>query len=249
MNTALSPVTDTTTQLPAIRDGIPLAPQRTAAVIGYLHNNLEPIPGNFRRYALSGAVAPNDEQRELLLSRRAEIDAGLTGADPTTIRKNVGILRSSMATAQLGPEAVQLAKEGFIMVLGQYPSWAVAEATKRFLDGRAGNATFAPTAAEMANVCRALISDHLAERARINAILDAEVYHVASAEDRAEIDRMHAEFVAETAARARAPSKPAPEPMPVERDPRLSDDLAARKARREASFSAPALPAREEGAA
>ncbi|SFL18257.1 hypothetical protein SAMN04488125_11082 [Methylorubrum salsuginis] len=234
MTSALSTVAEPEQRLPAIRGGIPPAPQRTAALIGYLHNNLEPIPGNFRRYALSAAAAPTDEQRGLLLDRRSEIDAGLKGADDITIRENVGILRSSMATAPLGPEAMQLAKQGFIMVLGQYPAWAVVETTMRFLSGRTGNGTYAPTAAEMANVCRELISGHLAERARINAILDAEVYHVASEADRAEINRAHAEFVAETTKRAAAPTGPAPEPLPERRDSKLAADLERRRARREA---------------
>lgn len=222
-------------RMPAIRNGIPPALARTAALIGYLHNNLEPIPGNFRRYALSAAAAPTDEQRAVLLTRRGEIDAGLVGADEVTIRKNVGILRSSMATAQLGPEAMQLAKKGFILVLGQYPAWAVQETTLRFLSGRAGSGTYAPTAAEMANVCRELISDHLAERARINAVLDAEVYHLTSEADRATINRMHAEFVADTAARNAAPKGPAPEPLPEQRPAGLAADLEMRRARREAA--------------
>lgn len=235
MTNPLSTVAEPESRAPAIRGGIPPASQRTAAVIGYLHNNLEPIPGNFRRYALSAAAAPTDEQRGILLARRDEIDAGLTGADDITIRENVGILRSSMATAQLGPEAMKLAKQGFIMVLGQYPAWAVVETAMRFLSGRAGSGTYAPTAAEMANVCRGLISDHLAERARINAVLDAEIYHVTSEAERADINRMHAEFVAEATNRAAAPKGPAPEPLPESRDRRLSDDLEARRIRREAA--------------
>lgn len=246
MSAALSTVTDQEPRLPAIRDGIPPAARRTAAVIGYLNNNLEPIPGNFHRYALSGAVAPTDEQRGLLLSRRAEIDAGLVGADQTTIRKNLGILRSGMATAQLGPEAVELAKQGFLLVLGQYPAWAVVEATMRFLSGKVGNKVYAPTAAEMAEVCRVLISEPLAERARINAILDAEIYHVAGEAERAEIAAMHAEFVAETTRRASAARSPAPEPLGERRDPSLTADLDARRARREAAERT-ALPAEAGG--
>ncbi|WP_437871554.1 hypothetical protein ACSD7O_24910 [Methylorubrum extorquens] len=184
---------------------------------------------------MSAAAAPTDEQRAVLLTRRGEIDAGLVGADEVTIRENVGILRSSMATAQLGPQAMELAKKGFLLVLGQYPAWAVQETTLRFLDGRAGSGTYAPTAAEMANVCRELISDHLAERARINAVLDAEVYHLTSEADRATINRMHAEFVAETTARSAAPKGHAPEPLPEQRPTGLAADLEMRRARREAA--------------
>lgn len=235
MTKALLSPAQTETRLPAISGGIPVAPVRTAALIGYLHNSLEPIPGNFRRYALSGANEATPEQRALLMARRQEIDDGLIGADEVTVREQVGILRSSMATSQMSPEAMKLARQGFIMVLGRYPAWAVVETAMRFLDGRAGNKVYAPTAAEMAEVCRALISEPLAERARINAILDAEVYHVAGEAERAQIAAMHAEFVAETTRRASAPRGPAPEPLGERRDPGLAADLSARQARREAA--------------
>lgn len=240
MTNALSPIGQSEARVPAIRGGIPPAEKRTAAMIGYLHNNLETIPGSFHRYALSAACEPSAEQKDLLLARRQEIDAGLDGCDELTIREHVGILRSSMATAPLGEEAMKLAKRGFILVLGKYPTWAVVEAAMRFLDGRAGNKTYAPTAAEMAEVCRGLISQDLAERARINAILDAEVYHQPSEEDRAAIAARHAEFVAQTAARARMPTKPAPEPPKPYRDPRAMEELAARTARRQAEERAEA---------
>ena len=199
MTQALLKPAQNETRLPAISGGIPVAPARTAALIGYLHNSLEPIPGNFRRYALSGANEPTPEQRALLVARRQEIDDGLAGADEVTVREQVGILRSSMATSQISPEAMKLARQGFIMVLGRYPAWAVVETAMRFLDGRAGNKVYAPTAAEMAEVCRARISEPLAERARINAILDAEVYHLPTEAERAEVARRHEEFVREAA--------------------------------------------------
>ena len=73
----------------------------------------------------------------------------------------------------------------------------MTESAMRFLDGRAGNKVYAPTAAEMAEVCRALVSEPLAERARINAILDAEVYQLPTEAERAEVARRHEEFVRE----------------------------------------------------
>ena len=105
----------------------------------------------------------------------------------------------------------------------------------RFLSGKVGNKVYAPTAAEMAEVCRSLISEPLAERARINAILDAEVYHVAGEAERAQIAAMHAEFVAETTRRAAPPKSTAPEPVSEMRDPNLAGDLDVRRKRREAA--------------
>uniref|UniRef100_UPI0005C450F6 hypothetical protein n=1 Tax=Escherichia coli TaxID=562 RepID=UPI0005C450F6 len=94
MTNALSTVAEPAASLPAISGGIPPARPRTAALTGYLHNNLETIPGEFRRYALSAAHEPTSEQRSMLLTRRQEIDDGLIGCDELTIREQIGILRS-----------------------------------------------------------------------------------------------------------------------------------------------------------
>lgn len=160
------------------------------------------MPGNFRRYALSAAHEPTGEQRQMLMDRRAEIDVGLVGADDITIRERVGALRAVMASAAAGAETVAIAKQAFIAVLQRYPAWAVTEACTRFLDGRVGNKVYAPTPAEIADICRGLIAEPLTERARINAILDAEVYQAPSEADRVEVARRHQAFVEETAKRA-----------------------------------------------
>ena len=199
MTRSLSTLAEPEVRLPAVRYGIPPSPQRTAALAAYLHNNLEAMPGNFRRYALSAAHEPTEEQRIALLERRAEIDEGLVGADDITIRERVGALKAVMASAQAGAETVAIAKQAFIAVLHRYPAWAVSEACARFLDGRVGNKVYAPTPAEIAEVCRGLIADALTERARINAILDAEVYQAPTEAERAEVARRHQAFVEETA--------------------------------------------------
>lgn len=157
------------------------------------------MPGNFRRYALSAAHEPTAEQRGALLDRRAEIDVGLVGADDIAIRERVGALRAVMASAPAGAETVAIARQAFIAVLSRYPAWAVTEACTRFLDGRAGNKVYAPTPAEIADVCRGLVAAALTERARINAILDAEVYQAPTEAERAKVARRHQAFVEETA--------------------------------------------------
>jgi hypothetical protein len=237
MTRSLSTLAEPYRRLPAISNGIPPARERTAALTSYLHNNLEPIPGNFRRYALSAAHEPTAEQRGMLLERRAEIDDGLLGADEATIRERVGLLRAVMASAQAGESTVALARQAFIAVLGRYPNWAVGEACTRFLDGRVGNKVYAPTPAEIAEVCRGLIADALSERARINAILDAEIYQAPSEAERAEVGRRHQAFVEETVrkADARRGSDPRGEAA-VERE-QAERDLARRKAKVECDIA------------
>lgn len=180
----------------------------------------------------------------MLMERRAEIDVGLVGADDITIRERVGALRAVMASASAGAETVAIARQAFIAVLQRYPAWAVTEACTRFLDGRVGNKVYAPTPAEIADVCRILVAEPLTERARINAILDAEVYQAPSEADRAEVARRHQEFVEETARRAdarrRQPADARPQPDAAEREAALRD-LEARKAAIEAEIAAEAV--------
>lgn len=172
----------------------------------------------------------------MLMERRAEIDDGLAAADDDTIKEKVGALRAVMASPQASVETLTIARQAFIAVLGRYPAWAVTEACTRFLDGRAGNKVYAPTPAEIAEVCRGLIADALTERARINAILDAEVYQAPTEAERAEVARRHEEFVRQTARAADARVSAKPVPSPAERA-EAERDLAARKAAVEAQLA------------
>ncbi|OHV17128.1 hypothetical protein BK022_07470 [Methylorubrum extorquens] len=52
---------------------------------------------------------------------------------------------------------------------------------------------------------------------------------------RSDFEKLHAEFVADTAARNAAPKGPAPEPLPEQRPAGLAADLEMRRARREAA--------------
>ncbi|NEU14648.1 hypothetical protein G3T14_21425 [Methylobacterium sp. BTF04] len=248
MTRSLSTIALPERRLPAFRDGIPPSPQRTAALTAYLHNNLETMPGNFRRYALSAAHEPSAEHRAMLMERRAEIDDGLVGADDITIRERVGALRAVMASASAGAETVAIARQAFIAVLQRYPAWAVTEACTRFLDGRSGNKVYAPTPAEIAEVCRTLVAEPLTERARINAILDAEVYQAPTEADRAEVARRHQAFVEETARAAamrrtqEGDTRPRGDAADREAAKR---DLARRRSEVEAETAAAAAEARE----
>jgi len=233
MTRSLSTVATTERRVPAFPGGIRPSPQRAAALTAYLHNNLEPMPGSFRRYALSAAHEPTAEQRGMLMERRAEIDDGLRGADEDSIREKVGALRAVMASPQASVSTLEIARQAFIAVLQRYPAWAVTEACVRFLDGRVGNKVYAPTPAEIADVCRTLVAEPLTERARINAILDAEIYRAPSEADRVLVAERHQAFVEETAKRAEMqrgqPDDPRPRADAFEKEA-AQRDLARRKA-------------------
>lgn len=73
----------------------------------------------------------------------------------------------------------------------------------QFLDATSGQGIHAPKPGEIAVVCRQLLAAAQEERAKINAVLDAEVYTLPTEEERAEVMRRYDEFVAETAQAAK----------------------------------------------
>ena len=171
-------------------------------MIGRYHNHLEAIPGDFRRCALSAAHEPTLEHRALMAARRNDLDAALAGCDEATVRRAVGMLRSVMAVQQVDEATQKLQRAAYLSTLTKFPGWAVERACQEFLDGSRGEGIHAPKPGEIANVCRLLIREAQAERARINAVLDAEIVPAPTEEDRKAVADAHAKFVAEAVQRS-----------------------------------------------
>lgn len=234
MTTALTTTTGT---------GIAPADKRTADLTGMLHNLLETIPGNFRRCALSAAYEPNEEQRALLVGRRNALDGALAGCDAAVVRRSVGMLRSVMAAPAVDPETQKLQRQAYLAVLTKFPAWAVERACMQFLDGTSGQGVHAPKPGEIAVVCRQLLAAAQEERAKINAVLDAEIYTLPTDEERAEVARRYEQFVAETAraAKMRDGREVEGQAASVEREAEsraLAERLAASEATRKAKVGA-----------
>jgi len=107
------------------------------------------------------------------------------------------MLRSVMAVPNVDDETRKLQKKAFLVTLTKYPAWAVEAACAQFLAADQGEGIHAPKPGEIAAVCRRLIAEAQYERAKINAVLDAEIYTPPTDEERAEVSRRFAEIVAE----------------------------------------------------
>lgn len=177
--------------------GIAPVSRAVADLTSRLHNKLEPIPGEWRRCALSSAAEPSAEERQALVSRRQHLDDQLQPCDGATVLRSVGLLRSVMAVQQVDEETRKLQKAAFLMTLTKYPGWAVEAACAQFLEAAKGEGVHAPKPGEIAAVCRRLIAEAQYERAKINAVLDAEIYVPPTDAERAEVSRMFSEIVAE----------------------------------------------------
>lgn len=133
----------------------------------------------------------------MLAERRQHLDERLQPCDAETVRRAVGMLRSVMASPAVDVETAKLQRAAYLSTLTKYPAWAVDAACAQFLSGEMGEGIHAPKPGEIAVVCRRLIAEAQYERAKINAVLDAEVYVPPTDAERAEVSCRFAEIVAE----------------------------------------------------
>jgi hypothetical protein len=182
---------------------------------------------------LSAAVEPSAEERQALAERRAHLDAALQPCDPGTVRRAVGMLRSVMAVPSVDEETQKLQRAAYLSTLTKYPAWAVEKACEQFLEGAEGEGVHAPKPGEIAAVCRRLIAEAQYERAKINAVLDAEIYVPPTDAERAEVSRRFAEIVAELSGAAVENRTPEAGTAHADRL-RAQSDLSEAKARAEA---------------
>jgi hypothetical protein len=112
------------------------------------------------------------------------------------------MLRSVMATPAVNEDTAKLQRAAFLITLTKYPGWAVEAACAQFVAADVGEGVHAPKPGEIAIVCRRLIAEAQYERAKINAVLDAEIYAPPTDAEKAEIAKAMADFAASFAAQA-----------------------------------------------
>ncbi|PVE25411.1 hypothetical protein DC522_05820 [Microvirga sp. KLBC 81] len=114
------------------------------------------------------------------------MERALVRATETEIRSMVSTLRAAFPTHGITDSAsAEMNVKLFVAALSVFPAWAVSEACRRVLEGRAGiNTAFAPTPPQMAELCREIVSPFLEERAKITALLTAKVYTLPTDEER-----------------------------------------------------------------
>ncbi|WP_298967706.1 hypothetical protein [uncultured Methylobacterium sp.] len=135
---------------------------------------------DFRRQAIPAAAAPCAKAVALMQARLERVQGWLAPAAEVEggverISQAVGSLKLVMGSPGAGEDGVALARKLYLTTLRKLPAWAVAQAAHRFLDGKAGDKTFAPTPAQLVDETLRIIEPQIAERARLLKVLDAEV--------------------------------------------------------------------------
>lgn len=176
---------------PTTRSSLPTVPTRAMAdLVGKLGNRLEMTPSGAAE--ICDAVAPTDDERGLLQDRIGALNQLLVGSKLASIEGRVGALLSGFPT--YGADAQTAAMNGKLIVsaLQRFPLWVVDTACQRVRDGDAGlNRSRAPTAPELAHLCREIVGPVLSERGQIERILTARLYSLPAPEER---ERVQAGF-------------------------------------------------------
>jgi hypothetical protein len=136
---------------------------------------LEAKPGTATKKVIPAESAPSADEQRALAARKADLDASLAPASENALVRSVATLRAAFPSTNDGEENAKLAISLYVRALAPFPEWAVNEVCRQYLEGRRGHGTFAPPAPEMARACREEVSKFVDERAKIEAVLDAEV--------------------------------------------------------------------------
>lgn len=175
------PTTHRTNQPPAV------ASVEEREIIRRYSNAMEWGANPLARSSMSSSAAPTTEHRGVLASRRHALADALIPASSAAIGTMIASLRSVMPSHD-NTDPVQVVAL-YRSALSRFPEWAVGQVCRAFLEGRAGGSTtFAPTPADIASRCDALVQPHRDEQILIGRILDAEIIpEPESDEKRAEV--------------------------------------------------------------
>jgi len=170
--------------------GVPPQPASRELVdlIARFSSAIEEIPGQWRHRAILDTYAPKGAERQVLEARREALNAALTPADPDFIGRSISALKSAFPYRNEDSSDVEKVKRLYIAALQSFPEWAISEACRRFLEGRVGNRTFAPTPPELAAECRSILVAVHEEAGKIDRILEAQVYRLPSPEQQRRIE-------------------------------------------------------------
>ncbi|MGY2048884.1 hypothetical protein [Methylobacterium sp. JK268] len=169
-----------------------------ADLIGRYSAQLEEIPGDFRRKAISASQAPGTADREALAARRDELAAALR---PGRRAHAPAMAELQQAFPGYGADDLVTAAtiDSYVEALTGLPAWAVARAVRRFRDGTAvtpWDRNRCPTEPQVAAEARLLMRPVEAELHRITTILDASILPDPSPEERAKVAKLAADLAA-----------------------------------------------------
>lgn len=149
-----------------------------------LTSKLETIPGG--GYSISDRLAPCADERRSLEARRALVSRSLEPSSAGDVGELIAAMMMGFGGARLSAAEAKRTTALYVSQLSRFPLWAVKQACEEAM--RSG-AAFAPSVAELAKAADQAIRAASDEIAKINRVLNANVYHEPDDSEKARIEQ------------------------------------------------------------
>lgn len=175
------------------------ASRALATLVARTYSALETEGRRPGEWSLSDRVAPSAADRQAIEARALDLDARDQPATEREIGAWVARLFAGLGHAKADVDEAQRKLETYIAVLRGAPLWALREAVLGFLRGSVpgqGREFAPPTAALQAEIVR-LTLPFRQERAKIRAVLAADVYREPTDEEKARVHERMRQIMAD----------------------------------------------------
>lgn len=157
-----------------------------ADLLSKFWNRIEQIGG---RYQIADNVLWTPEEYSALHLRMCECERALTAAQDHEIKVLVLAMFLGFPTLRLSREEADRTSALWVSQLRDFPSWAIKQACENALQDRISgrSADFVPSVAVIASQCAKLVQPTRDERGKLKALVDADVYHAPTDDERARV--------------------------------------------------------------
>lgn len=186
------------------------------------------------RWEIADNLTASAAEMALLHQRQLDVGGLLHPATDDKIKILVVAMFYGFPNLKIPEDEAKRTAAVYVSQLREFPEWAIKKACEQILQDKVSGRSpdFAPSIATLVGLCRGFVRDLQEERARLAAIIDADVYHAPSDDERAAVKAKFEALVADL--KLRAPftrSAPDTGPLdPVEVERRLIDERDARPA-------------------
>lgn len=211
-------------------NSLPIHPIREIAdLTSKFSNRIERVGS---RWEIADNLAPSAAENALLHQRHLDVGGLLHPATDDKIKILVVAMFYGFPNLKIPEDEAKRTAAVYVSQLREFPEWAVKKACEQILQDKVSGRSpdFAPSIATLVGLCRGFVRDLQEERAKLAAIMQADVYHAPSDDERAAVKAKFEALVSDL--KLRAPfmrSAPDTGPLdPVEVERRLIDERDAR---------------------
>lgn len=136
---------------------------------------------------------------EALHMRQCEVIRAMHPAADHEIGTLIAAMFLGFPTLRLGPDEARRTAQLYVSQLREFPAWAVKRACERILQDKVSgrNPDFSPSVAVVVAECRELVRDLQAEKVKLARVLDADVYHEPTADEKAAVKAGYEKLIAD----------------------------------------------------